>query len=298
MARSGRTESSDGSAGRLTRLLRTLVVLAVLAVAAYFGVQWAQGNIDDMETETTEVQVESAGLQAEVERYLGLEEIRAELEAQFVAAQASLPRTADLPGILDALVALSQSSGARLLSVVPSPPVPVTSPGADPAMQREVPIDIKVAGTEESMVRFVDGLRRLDRVIVVDSVNLRWPGNELRAEYASELPPQPQAEASQSEEGDDGSAAAEDPAVEDELAAIVDHLASGEDEPVATGLAQLLAPYDLAVLLDTDLEVVAELQARAFVWALGASVDRDAAEAIAGVGPAVTPAEEAVDGGG
>ena len=294
MARSGRSEASGGSTGRFARLLRTLAVLAVLGVAVFFGARWVLNYIGEMETETIEVETEVAGLEVEVERYLGLEELRAELEAEFLAAQASLPPSSDLPGILDAIVALAQSSGARLLSVVPSPPGPVTSPGADPQMQREVPIAVKVAGTEDSTVAFVDGLRRLERVIVVDEVKVSWPGNELRARYAAELLPLTQASGEdQPDLGEDQSAA-----VTDELAEIVEQLATGEAEPIATDLAQLLAPLDLALLLDPDLEVIAELEARAFVWASGSAADRAAAESIAGAGAGAIPTEEVVDGGG
>ena len=153
MAKSTGTGASGRSGGRVTRLLRTLLVLAVLAVAGMFGVRWALDRIDSTEAETTEVRTEIADLEVELARYLSLEELRLQLEAQLLAAQATLPPSPDLPGILDQIVVLAQSTGARLLSVLPSPPVPVSSPGADPSLQQEVPLDIKLAGTEEAVGR-------------------------------------------------------------------------------------------------------------------------------------------------
>ena len=254
MARSMGSGTSDRSSSRLWRLLRTLMVLAVLAVIGLFAYRWARGAIDSMEAETTDVQTEVAGLEVEVERFLRLEEIRAEFEAQFLAAQAALPQSPDLPGILDQIVALAGGTGVRLVSLVPAPPVPVSSPGADPSLQREVSLAIRLAGAEEAVVGFVDGLRRLERVVVVDSVSMAWPGNELRAASAEAQ-------------------------------------ASGEDQPPETPEA----PEDAA--LDPEFEVIADLQARAFVWAPDAVANRASAESLAGSSGEV-PADEAVDGGG
>lgn len=267
MAKPTGTGASGRSGGRVTKLLRTLLVLAVLAVAGLFGVRWALDRTGSTEAETTEVQTEIADLEVELERYLSLEELRLQLEAQLLAAQATLPPSPDLPGILDQIVGLAQSTGARLLSVLPSPPVPVSSPGADPSLLREVPLDIRLAGTQDAVVGFVGGLRRLERVIVVDSVSTTWPGNELRAGHLADL------EARES-------GAAEADAVE----------ASQDQSP---------SPDAAPPVSDPEFEVIADLEARAFVWSPGAASDRAAAEAVAGlVGGENATEEEVVDGGG
>ena len=248
-------------------------MLAVLAVAGLFGARWALDRIDSTQVETTEVQTEIADLEVELERYLSLEELRLQLEAQLLAAQATLPPSPDLPGILDQIVVLAQSTGARLLSVLPSPPVPVSSPGADPSLQREVPLDIKLAGTEEAVVGFVGGLRRLERVIVVDSVSTTWPGNELRARYLTDLE------------------------AREARAAGADAVEAGEDQSPSPDAAPSISNPDVELI--SDFEVIADLKARAFVWSPGAAADRAVAEAVAGaVGGETATEEEVVDGGG
>ena len=271
MASSTGSGATDRIPARLWQLLKLLVVLAVLVVVGVFVVRWARDAIDSTEAETAQVQTEVAGLEVEVERFLRLEEIRAEFEAQFMAAQDALPQSPDLPGLVDQIVALAGDTGVQLLSLLPRPPVPVSSPGADPSLQREVSLSVKLAGTEDAVVGFVDGLRGLERVVVVDGVWMTWPGNELRALHAAGSEVAPGAVVQAEAEGQPVSPDA-DPAVE--------------------------APALAADVLDPEFEVIADLEARAFVWAPGAAADRAAAESVAGSGDGEAPAEESVDGGG
>ena len=267
MASSTGSRATDRIPARVWRLLKLLAVLALLVVVGVFVVRWGRDAIDSTEAETAQVQTEAAGLEVEVERFLRLEEIRTEFEAQFMAAQDALPQSPDLPGLVDQIVALAGDTDVQLLSLLPQPPAPVSSPGADPSLQREVSLAVKLAGTEDAVVGFVDGLRRLERVVVVDNVSMTWPGNELRAQHAA---------------GADAAAGAE-----------------GEGEAVSPDADPAVeAPAPAAAVLDPEFEVIADLEARAFVWAPGATADRAAAESVAGSGDGEAPAEESVDGGG
>ena len=270
--RSASGEAQDRTPSRSSRIVRWVLLLIVLAVLAYFPGRWAVNSINEKQDETNTVEAEILSLEAERARFVNLEGLRAEFDDRFADARAAVPESQDLPGILEELVDLERSTGAKLLSILPSPPEAVTSPGADPLLQNEMRMEMVVSGRESAVVDFVSGLRDLTRTIVVDSVALTWPRNLIDAGGFT---------------GVDG---ASDEAV-------------GEDESEAAsdlggGLALPEISVDAAEL-DPDIEVVAALEARAFVWAPGALPQRLMAEVLAGDNPVNAPGEsEDVEGEG
>lgn len=241
-----------------------MLLLAVLAAIAWFPGRWVLDSINEDQDETRVVEAEIMDLEREAQRYVNLEQLRSDFEQRFESARAAVPESQDLPGILDEIVALEISTGAKLLSILPTPPEAVTSPGADPLLQNEMRMEMVVSGREAAVVDFVRGLRGLTRTIVVDSVALTWPRNIIDAGGFTGIDAQ----------GDEETGATE---------------VAADDETTTVGGLSLPEVALEAAELDPELEVVAALEARAFVWAPGAIPQRLMAEVLAGDNPVNTP---------
>lgn len=272
MARSSKQSSSslggadERTSSRVGRIVKWVLGLLVIALLALYPGRWVLDSTNEKQGETAVVEAEIDELELEAQRYVDLERLRGDFEDQFAIAQAAVPQSPDLPGILDQVVDLERRTGTKLLRFLPEPPEAVTSPGADPSLQNEMSLTIAVSGKEADVVSFVRGLRELSRTIVVDGVKLTWPQNLLDLGDLQEIVE------------DGGEAASAD--------------LGGETDDAGDPLSVSLE----AAELDPELELVAFIEARAFVWVPGALPDSLMAQIIAaGNAPSVGPDD--ADGG-
>ena len=158
--------------GRRVRLVLMLVVLAVLVLVPG---RCARNTIVDKQDDTDEVLSDVAFLQGQVEQSLSLEAERTKFERDFAAVQAAMPNLPELPELFEQMVELEQRTGVHLGELSPGQPAPVDAVGsAESAGVLQLALGLQVSGEAQSVLDFIDGLRDLPRLIVVDNVGLTW----------------------------------------------------------------------------------------------------------------------------
>jgi type IV pilus assembly protein PilO len=91
-------------------------------------------------------------------------------EAELVRLARLIPADPDVPGAIDTLNETARQAQVAFSSFVPSPPSPTT--GGSTALS----INMKVSGTFEQIFDYLRRLELLDRLVVVDSLQLNASG--------------------------------------------------------------------------------------------------------------------------
>lgn len=194
LLRRGRSAGGPAEAGAkavtsviTARRVRLVLVLVVLVVLMLVPGRCARNTITEMQQETAAITSVIATDEAEVRRLQSLEDARTEFERDYAAVQAAMPEQPALPELIEQLVALEAATEVRLLLVAPSLPEPVTvEEGPESAEVLQLELSLRVAGDEDAVLNFIDGLRSLPRLVVVDNVGLTWSSNPSTAAAAAE----------------------------------------------------------------------------------------------------------------
>ena len=158
--------------GRRVRLVLMLVVLAVLVLVPG---RCARNTITDSQNDTDGVLDDVAFLQSQVQQSLSLEAERTKFERDYAAVEAAMPNLPQLPELFEQMVELEQRTGVHLGQLSPGQPEPVDAVGdAGSAGVLQLALGLQVSGEAQSVLDFIDGLRDLPRLIVVDNVGLTW----------------------------------------------------------------------------------------------------------------------------
>ena len=185
-----REMAKAGSSLITARRLRLVLWLAVVLVLVLVPGRCARDAITEMEQETAAIASVTATDEAEVQRLQSLEAARTEFEQDYSAVQAALPEQPALPEVIEQLVALEASTGVRLLQVSPSQPAPIAAEeGSVSSEVLQLALGLSVVGDERAVLDFIEGLRSLPRLIVVDNVGLTWRSDSSTQDTAASGPP-------------------------------------------------------------------------------------------------------------
>jgi len=168
---------------RLTRVIATIFLIALVAVLWLFLLQPRQADIESTRSDISDAQMMQQALvarDAELRSLLGDAPLVAREAQELFAA---LPRTAQLPELLDQITTAAINAGipASDISVInTSIPTPISE--ADPrtaALAEElgvdlavIDIDLSVTGNDDEFLGFLTNLTSLERAFLVQSTSL------------------------------------------------------------------------------------------------------------------------------
>ncbi|HVM40507.1 MAG TPA: type 4a pilus biogenesis protein PilO [Acidimicrobiia bacterium] len=151
------------------------LLAAVAGAAALMLLVWfmflyrPQGNeISDLQTELETAQAEEQSLAATLEQLEAIDADRPALEAELRRLTAAVPPRPELASFILAAHDMAAEAGIDFMSITPSPPGPIDG-RADLAV---IAMGISAEGPFFSVLDFLDRLEDLERVVVVDSLNL------------------------------------------------------------------------------------------------------------------------------
>lgn len=152
--------------------IAALVVLA--ALSWFFLLSPRIQESAKLQEEATQTETANLSLRNQYNTMRGLVEDapRAAAEAQALFEQ--MPRTADLPAVLEQINAAALEAGiepAQVQSVNASVPVAVAVPGTESAgvQLAQLTLNMAATGKPASLLRFVDALQNLDRLMLINS---------------------------------------------------------------------------------------------------------------------------------
>jgi Tfp pilus assembly protein PilO len=143
----------------MTRTMVALSVLgAVLLTVVFWLLLWSpkQDELDQALVDIETVRSQQLQTEGRIRALEGVRERAPELEAEYVAGEAVLPRDASLPSALRQLQTAADEAGATLVSVSPGRPVPVD--GGDPTLG-QIPVNVEL---HAGYFQAVDFLRRME----------------------------------------------------------------------------------------------------------------------------------------
>ncbi len=115
----------------------------------------------------------SLDLEATLARLKELNRNRPELEASLRTLNAAVPATPDLAVFILSANEIAALAGVDFLSISPSPP----SVGLTPGSPTTIALSIQVKGGFFAVVDYLNRLEDLERIVVVDGVNLAGQGS-------------------------------------------------------------------------------------------------------------------------
>jgi len=79
-----------------------------------------------------------------------------------------LPDKSEIPNLLENISSLGKAAGLEFQMFKPNPEVPMT-------FYAEIPVDIKVQGTYQDIVRFFDNVSKMPRIVNITDINISSP---------------------------------------------------------------------------------------------------------------------------
>ncbi len=175
-----------------TVLYATLAAVVVIAAAWMFLVYRPRGDeLASIEEEITQAEDLESSLQAQVARLQQLDEERPSVEAELRQLTAAVPPDPELATLILTLHEEASRAGIDFLQFTPSPP----TAGEEAAV---INAGLDVEGSFFTTLDFLDRVESLDRIIVVDSIELNANEPEIEEEEEDEAP----AESTSVDDGD------------------------------------------------------------------------------------------------
>lgn len=171
-----------------TFFLGIVGAVALVVAAWFFFVFQPKGDeIGDVERQIDEAQAQESSLRTRLQRLEALDRERPALEAQVRRLTAAVPPDPELASFILAIHDLATRTELGFAQLTPALPVADEQTGAS-----AIAVSMQVEGDFFSVVEFLDRLQELERILVVDSLNLAARGPE--------IPTEPQ----DGEDGEDG----------------------------------------------------------------------------------------------
>lgn len=175
-----------------TVLYGTLAAVVVIVAAWMFLVYRPRGDeIADLEEQITQAEDLESSLQAQVARLQQLDEERPSVEAELRQLTAAVPPDPELATLILTLHEEASRAGIDFLQFTPSPP----TPGEETAV---INAGMDVEGSFFTTLDFLDRVESLNRIIVVDSIEMNATEPQIEEEEEEEAP----AEATSVDDGD------------------------------------------------------------------------------------------------
>ena len=147
--------------------------VAVLLLWWVFLYSPKQSATSTARSEAAAAERRSLDLEATLARLKELNRNRPELEASLRTLNAAVPATPDLAVFILSANEIAALAGVDFLSISPSPP----SVGLTPGAPTTIAISIQVKGGFFAVVDYLNRLEDLERIVVVDGVNLAGQGS-------------------------------------------------------------------------------------------------------------------------
>lgn len=117
-----------------------------------------KGRMDELSQKLAE----NRNIAKDVPRY---EKEKNELEGQFKKALTQLPNQKEIPSLIDSISESGRASGLKILLFRPKPEVAR-------GFYAEVPVDMEVEGTFDSLYEFCEKVSRFPRIVNIEGINV------------------------------------------------------------------------------------------------------------------------------
>ncbi len=154
---------------KLSLLKKVLILIGInIVVVALFG----QFMVKPMLEETAMLGVESIAVSVQLEenRYIArdiprFQKEKEELELKLKQALSQLPNEKEIPNLIESISNAGKDAGLKILLFRPLPEVPR-------GFYAEVPVNMNVEGTYESIYNFCKKVSELPRIVNVEGINV------------------------------------------------------------------------------------------------------------------------------
>jgi Tfp pilus assembly protein PilO len=156
---------------------------AVVLVLLWYFLLFSPTSSDLSSTrdDVAEVDSQNQELQNTIRRLKELSRNSVEQQAQLRALQAAIPNTPDLGEFILQANEIASAAGIDWLSIAPTPPA--ATGGSGPAST--IAISIQIEGQFSSVLDYLNRLEDLERLVVVDTINLTVGGGAAGSTGAS-----------------------------------------------------------------------------------------------------------------
>ena len=146
-----------------------LVAIGIFGVVALWWVfvySPRGGELSDTRDEVTRAQEERTGLDSTLKRLQAIDDDGPATDARLQQLSEALPSTPDLAGFITGAHEIAEDAGIDWISVAPAEPT--ATPGAPPTIR----LSIQIEGGFFQVLDYMNRLEDLDRLVIVDSVNI------------------------------------------------------------------------------------------------------------------------------
>ncbi len=155
---------------KLSFIKKVLILVGISAIiAAFFG----QFMVKPMLKEMTKLSVESVAISIKLEenRFIAkdiprFQREKEELEIKLKQALSQLPNDKEIPNLIESISNAGKDAGLKILLFRPRPDVPR-------GFYAEVPVDMNVEGTYESIYNFCKKVSELSRIVNVEGISVK-----------------------------------------------------------------------------------------------------------------------------
>ncbi len=155
-------------------LLGFLVAVLLLASWWFLLISPRNGRIDEAHRQLEAAQTQELTLKAQIVDLQKTKDSEAEYQAAIAELGVLIPELPVLEDFFDQIYELSLSSGVKLLSMSPAPPIGIAN-----SELREISVPTTVEGGFFEILGFLFGLSDMDRLVRVDGVSVAANQNEL-----------------------------------------------------------------------------------------------------------------------
>lgn len=152
--------------GTLIGLIAGFVVLALL----WWFVLWSptSKDLEDTQQQTESAEREQGSLRATLARLQSLARNAPQQEATLRRLEAAVPDSPDLAAFIIAANRIATEAGIEFLSIAPSPPATDPASGGTSTIK----LEISIRGGFFQVLEYLNRLEGLERIVVVDTINL------------------------------------------------------------------------------------------------------------------------------
>ncbi len=173
------TRNIDGFiAQRITPLdmkaqIALCAALLILPIALFYFVSFSPKSkeIQRMTQQVTSLRAELDKAKSDSRRIKEVEREYAAAEETFASLKVMLPDLQDIPDILRSISDYGREAGLEFLTFKPGPEIPKD-------FYAEIPIDITIHGPYHYVGQFLDQVRKLDRIVTVNGIDMGTPKRE------------------------------------------------------------------------------------------------------------------------
>lgn len=181
---------------KLWLLMAAVVSVVVLFMGWFLGISPKISEISAAELQRTNVEAQNAGFQQTIDQLESDSKNMGKLKGDLEKMQVQLPPNGELSTFLGQLHTLEELSGVQLVSFSAGTPGPFASvPNGTDTVQSAlvsgenlivINVDLKVTGTREQVLEFVNDLQFGERLFLINSISLQ-SGSDAEQGYTGSI---------------------------------------------------------------------------------------------------------------